>query len=156
MFRRVLTVVSGNHIDYVVAGECGGSVKAYQLHRDKLCGAIDGHTWTVVYKVIKNARGPTVADISVSTVASVVTNVRKGEFTVKAAIGFGCERLIEARVESNPDIASKQRGALHCLIGDDVYQLRKRRGRTTVVVKLNGPSYLSACAEQLLRVEITP
>ena len=156
MFRRVLAVVSGNHIDYVVAGECGASVKAYQLHRDKLWGAIDGHTWTVVYKVIKNVRGLTVADISVSTVASVVINVRKGGFAVKAAIGFGCERLVEARVESNPAIASKQLGALHCLIGDNVYPLRKRRGRITVVVKRNGPSYLSVCAEQLWRVEITP
>ena len=80
----------------------------------------------------------------------------KGEFAVKAAIGFGRERLVEARVESNPAIVSKQQGALHCLIGDDVYPLRKKRGRITVVVKLNGPSYLSVCAEQLLRVEITP
>ena len=120
MFRRVLAVVSGNHIDYVVAGECGVSVKAYQLYWDKLWGAIDGHTWTVVYKVIKNVRGLTVADISVSTVASVVINVRKGEFAVKTTIRFGCERLVEARVESNPAIASKQQGALHCLIGDDV------------------------------------
>ena len=44
VFRRVLAVVSGNHIDYVVAGECDRSVKAYQAHRDKLWGAIEGHT----------------------------------------------------------------------------------------------------------------
>ena len=147
MFRRVLAVVSGNHIGYVVAGECGGAIKAYQVHRDKLWGAIDGHTCTVVYEVIKNVRGLTVANMSVSTVASVVINVRKGEFAVRAAIEFGRDRLIEARVKSHPAIASKQQGALHCLIGDDVYSLRKRRGRLTVVVKLNGPSYLSVCAE---------
>ena len=58
--------------------------------------------------MINNVRGLTVADISVSTVASVVINVRKGEFAVRAAIGFGRERLVEARVESHPAIASKQ------------------------------------------------
>ena len=80
MFRRVLAVLSGNHIDHVVVGECEGSVKVYQVDRDKLLGAIEGHTWTVLYKVISNAQGPTVADISGSTVVSVVINVRKGEF----------------------------------------------------------------------------
>ena len=44
VFRRVLDVVSGNYIDYVVAGECDGSVEAYQAHRDTLWGAIEGHT----------------------------------------------------------------------------------------------------------------
>ena len=134
--------MSGNHIDYVVAGEYGGSVKAYQVHRDKLWGSIEGHTWTVVYKVISNVRGPTVADISGSTVASVVINMRKGDFTKKAGIGFGRERLVRARVESYPAIAAKKQGVLHCLIGDDVYILRKRRGRRIVVVKLNGHSGL--------------
>ena len=104
--------MSGNHIDYVVAGEGGGSVKAYQVHRNKLRGAIKGQIWTVVYKGINNVWGPTVADISVSTVASVVIDVRKGEFTVKAAIGFGRKRLGEARVESHPAIASKQQGVV--------------------------------------------
>ena len=89
-----MAVVSENYIDYVVAGECDGSVKAYQAHRDTLWGAIEGNTWTVVYKVISNVRGPTVVDISGSTVASVVINVRKGEFTEKAAIGFGRECLV--------------------------------------------------------------
>ena len=140
VFRRVLAVVSGNRIDYVVAGECGGSVKAYQVHQDKLGGAIEGHIWTVVYKVINNVRGLTVADISGRTVVSVVINVRKGEFAVKAAIGFGRERLVETRVESHPAIAPKQQGTLHCLTGDDVYPLRKRRGRLTILVNLNGPS----------------
>ena len=37
-------VVSGNYIDYVVAGECDGSVKAYQARRDTWWGAIEGHT----------------------------------------------------------------------------------------------------------------
>ena len=43
----------------------------------------------MVYNVISNVRGPTVVDISGSTVASVVINVRKGEFTGEAAIGLG-------------------------------------------------------------------
>ena len=86
--------MSGNYIDYIVAGECDGPVKAYQAHRDTLWGAIEGHTSTVVYKVISNDRGPTVVDTSGSTVASVVINVRKGEFTEKAAIGFGRECLV--------------------------------------------------------------
>ena len=97
--------------------------------------------------MISNVRGPTVADISSSTVASVVINMRKGEFTQKAAIGFGHERLVRARVESYPVIAPKQQGVLHCLIGDDVCILRKRRGRRIVVVKLNGHSGLLVCAE---------
>ena len=67
--------MNGNHIDYVVSGESDGSVKAYQAHRETLWGAIEGHTSTVVYKVISNVRGPTVLDIRGSTVASVVINV---------------------------------------------------------------------------------
>ena len=42
--ERVVAVVNGNNIDHVVAGDCGGSVKAYQVHRDKFWGAIEGHT----------------------------------------------------------------------------------------------------------------
>ena len=34
VLQGVLSVVSGNRIDHVVAGECGGSVEAYQS-----CGA---------------------------------------------------------------------------------------------------------------------
>ena len=44
VFRRVMAVVSENYIDYVVAGECDGSVKAYQARRDTLWGAIEGNT----------------------------------------------------------------------------------------------------------------
>ena len=39
-----MAVVSENYIDYVVAGECDGSVKAYQAHRDTLWDAIKGKT----------------------------------------------------------------------------------------------------------------
>ena len=59
-------------------------------------------------------------------------------------------------MESHPAISTKQERALHCLIGGDVYTYRNKRGRRTVVVKLNGLSGLSACTEQLLRVEATP
>ena len=95
MFLRVLAVVSGNHIDYIVAGECDGSVKACQAHQDTLWGDIEEHTRTVVYKVISNVRGPTVVDISGSTVASVVIDVRKGEFTVWAQV-FGRYPYLQA------------------------------------------------------------
>ena len=44
VFREVLAVVSGNHTYHVVTLECGGSVKAYQVHRDLLWGAIEGRT----------------------------------------------------------------------------------------------------------------
>ena len=71
----------------------------------------------------------------------------KGEFTEKAAIGFGRERLVGARVESRLDIAAKQEGASHCLVVDDVYAYRKRRGRSNIVVDLIGHSGLSVCAE---------
>ena len=98
-------------------------------------------------KVVSNVRGPTVADTSGITVASVVINGRKSEFTEMAAIAFGRERLVGARVESYSAIAAKKHGVLHCLIGDDVYLLRTRRGRRTVVVKLNDCSDRSVCAE---------
>ena len=92
--------MSRNHIYHVVPGKCGGSVK-YQVYRDKLWGAMDGHIWTVVYKVVRSVRGLIVADIKYSTVASIAKNVGKGELTQKAAIECGCKRLVGARVESH-------------------------------------------------------
>ena len=50
-------------------------------------------------------------------------------------------------VESLLAISTKQEGASHCLIGDDEYPYRKRRGSCTVVVKLDSHSGLSFCAE---------
>ena len=34
VFRGVLVVVVGNHIQHILIGECGGSVKANQVHRN--------------------------------------------------------------------------------------------------------------------------
>ena len=79
--------------------------------------------------------------------ASVVKYGRKDEFTEKVAIGCGHEHLVGARVESHPAISAEQEGPSHCLIGDDIYPYRKICGRRTVVVKLNGHSGLSVCAE---------
>ena len=82
-----------------------------------------------------------------STVTSFVKRVRKGEFAKKVAIECGRELLIGTRVESYLAISVKQEGTSHCPIGDDIYPCRKRRGRRTVVVKLNGHSGMPACTE---------
>ena len=100
--------------------------------------------------------GLTVAGISDSTVASVLKHVRKDEFTEKVVIGCGRECLVEARVELHAAISIKQVGASPCLNRDGVYPYRRRCGRRYVVVKLNGHSGLSVCAEKLLRAEATP
>ena len=151
MFREVLAVVSGDHTYHAVPVECGGSVKAYRVHRDVLWGATEGFTWTVAYKGIRSVRGLTVEDISCSNVASVVKSVQKGEFTKNVAIGCECERLVGSRMESYPAIL----GASHCLIGEDVYPYLKRRERRTVMVKLNKYSVLSVSAKYLLKAEAT-
>ena len=140
MFRGVLAVANGNHIHHVVPDECRGSVKAYQVHRNQLWGAIEGHAWVIVYKVIDSVRGLIAADIRCIIFASVVESVRKSEFTEKVAIGCGRERLVGVRAETHSAISTKQEGASHCFIGDDVYTYRKRRGRSTVAVKRNGYS----------------
>ena len=139
--------MSGNHIHHVVPGECEGSVKAYQVYRNQLWGAIEGHTWAVVYKVIGSVRGLTAVGIRGSAVVIIVKGVRESEFTEKAAIGCVRERSVGARVESHSAISTKQEEASHCFIGDDVYPYPKRRGRRTFVVKLNGHLGLSVCAE---------
>ena len=109
------------------------------------CGALLRNIPGPSYQGGKQRAGPHSCEYS--TVVSVVINVRKGEFTEKAAIAFGRERLVGPRVESYPAIAAKKQGVLHCLIGNDVYPLRTRRGKRTVVVKLNDCSDLSVCAE---------
>ena len=72
------------------------------------------------------------------------------------AIVYERERLIEVRVESHPAISTEQEGASDCLIGDDIYPYRKRRGRRTYMVRLNGHSGLLIYADQLLGVEAAP
>ena len=117
--------------------------------------AIGTLAWAVVYKVIGSVRGFTVEDTSGSAAASVLKNVRKGEFTGKAAIVCELERLVGAS-GTHPAISTKQEGASYCLVGDGVYSYRKRCGRRTGVVKLNGHSGLSVCAESSLRAEAIP
>ena len=139
--------MSGNHIHHIVAGECGGSVKADQVHRAQLWGDVEGHAWAVVCKAIGSVRCLTAADIRGSAVASVAKRVQKGEFTEKAAIRCGRKRLVGARVETHPAVSTKQEGTSHCFIGDNVYTYYRGRGRCIVVVKLNGHPGLSVCAE---------
>ena len=50
-------------------------------------------------------------------------------------------------METHPAVSTKQEGTWHCFTGDDVCPDRKRRGGPIVVVKLNGHSGLSVCAE---------
>ena len=125
MFRRVLAIVSGNHIPRIVPGEFGGSVKADQVYRDQLWCNVEICDWPIVYKVIGSGRCLTAVDIRGSAVASVANSVRKGELAEKAAIGCGRKRLVGARVETHPPISTKQEGTSHCLIGDDVYPYHK-------------------------------
>ena len=89
VFREVLAVVSDNHIHHIVAGECGGSVKADQVHRDQLWGEVKGHAWAVVYKVIGSVRGLTAVDIRGSAVASVIESVRKVSSPKRRPLGVG-------------------------------------------------------------------
>ena len=94
-----------------------------------------------------SVRGPAAADIRGSAVGRVVKSMRQGEFTENAAIGCGRKRLVGARVETRLAISTKQEGTSHCFIGDDIYPNRKRCGGRIVLVKLNGHSGLSVCAE---------
>ena len=125
MFRGFVAVVSGNHIHHTVAGECEGSVKANQVYRDQLWCNVERHAWPIVYKVVGSVRCLTTVNIRGSTVAGVAKRVRKGEFAEKAAFGCGRKRFVGARVETHPTISTKQDGASHCLIRDDVYPYRK-------------------------------
>ena len=70
--------------------------------------------------MIGSVRSFAAADIRGSAVASVAKIVRKGAFTEKVAIGCRRKRLVGARVETHPAISTKQEGASHCFIGDDV------------------------------------
>ena len=89
MFRGVLVVVDGNHIHHIVAGECGGSVKANQVHRDQLWCNIERHAWPIVYKVVGSARCLTTVNIRCSAVASVAKCVRKGKLAERRPSGVG-------------------------------------------------------------------
>ena len=107
VFRGVLAVVSGHHIHHKVAGECGGSVKVNQVHRDQLWCNVERHAWPIVYKMVGSARCLTTVNIRDSAVASVAKSVRKGQFTQKATVGCGRKRLVGARVETHPTISTK-------------------------------------------------
>ena len=139
-----------------MAGKCSRSVKTGYVHREQLWRGVEGHTRTVVCKVMDSVRGLTAADVCGGAVASVVKSVRRGEFTENAAIGCGRKRLVEARVETHVAISTKQKRTSHCFFGDDVYPYRKCCGGRIVVVKLDGQAGLSVCVEQLLGAETTP
>ena len=107
MFRGALAVVSGNHIHHIVAGECGGSVKANQVYRGQLGCNVERHARPIVYEWVGSVRYLTTVNIRGSAVASVAKNVRKGELAEKTAIGCGRKRLVGARVETHPTISTK-------------------------------------------------
>ena len=44
MFQGILVVVDGNHIHHIVAGECGESVRANQVHRNQLWCNVERHS----------------------------------------------------------------------------------------------------------------
>ena len=73
VFRGVGTVVGGNHIDYVVAREEGGSVEVDQLYRYKLWDVAEGDASTVKYEVVSKVRGLIAADIGGNAAVNVVT-----------------------------------------------------------------------------------
>ena len=107
MFRGVLVVVGGIHIYHIVAGECGGSVKANQVHWDQLWCNIERYAWLIVYKVVGSVRCPMAVHIRGGAVASVAKGVRKGKFAEKAAVGCGRKRLVGALVETHPTVSTK-------------------------------------------------
>ena len=87
MFRRILVVVGGNHIYHIVAGECGGSVKANQVHLNQLWCNIERYAWPIVYKVVSSVPCPMAVNIRGGAVASVAKGVRKGKLAEKTAVG---------------------------------------------------------------------
>ena len=107
VFQGVLAVVSGNHIHHIVAGECGGSIKANQVYQGQLWCNVERHAQPIVYEVVGSVRCLTTVNIRGSAVASVDKNMRKGEFAEKAAVGCGRKRLVGARVETHPTISTK-------------------------------------------------
>ena len=52
--KGVLVVVGGNHIHHIMAGECGGSVKANQVHRNQLWCNVEKHTPFYVVIVVSD------------------------------------------------------------------------------------------------------
>ena len=71
-------VVSGNHIYHIVAHECGGSVKANQVHREQLWCNVERHAGRIVYKVVGSVRCLTTVYIRSSAVARVDQRCAKG------------------------------------------------------------------------------
>ena len=59
-------------------------------------------------------------------------------------------------MEAHPTISTEKKWASHSFVGYNVHPNCKGRGRCTVVVKLDGHSGLSVCAEQLSGFETTP
>ena len=59
-------------------------------------------------------------------------------------------------MEAHPTISTEVKGALHCLVRYNKHPKCKGHGRCAVVVKLDGHSGLSVCAEQLSGSETTP
>ena len=100
-------VVGGNHIHHIVAGECGGSVKANPVHRNQLWCNVERHAWPIVYKVVGSVRCLTTMNKRGSAVASVAKGVRKGKLAEKTAVGCGRKCLVGARVETHPTISTK-------------------------------------------------
>ena len=118
-----------------------GLVK-YVPHRSYFCAVFSQNGEKYV-----TSPSPPIVELVGSAVVSIVMGVRESEFTEKATIGCVGERLVGARVESHPAISIRQEGASHCVTRDDVYPCRKGCGRRTVVVKRNGHSGMSVCAE---------
>ena len=110
MFRGVLIVVGSNHIHHIVAGKCGGSVKANQGHRDQLWCNVERHPWPIVHKVVGSVRCLATVNIPGSAVISVAKSVRKGEFAETTAVGCWRKRLVGARVETHPLSRPNRRG----------------------------------------------
>ena len=92
-FRRVRAVVSGDHIDHVVAREGEGSVEADQIHRDKLWRVTDIDALTVVDKVVSYVRGLIVMEVGNSTVVSIAEDVQESEFTENETVRARREHL---------------------------------------------------------------
>ena len=107
MFREVLVVVGGNHIHHIVVGECEGSAKANQVHRNQLWRNVERHAWPIVYKVVCSVRCLTTVNIRSSAVASVAKGVQKGKLAERTVVGWGRKCLVGARVETHPAISAK-------------------------------------------------
>ena len=75
VFRRIRSIVTGDHIDHIEARRCVASVEAGQGHWDKLWSAVEGHALAVVEDMLSNARGFTIEDVGDSPNVTIVTHV---------------------------------------------------------------------------------